>query len=153
MRGSEANAAAWVSAEEPAARVDGVDVDAEVDIVAYVSTTKGRICSCRLGRRKLVRVGSVNVRHDEVAAVAEDAVRFSGACGMLVWRVNSVPGRLLDKKISKASECSALTQSKKIIRIRLSIKLVSCIEYRIISYTSRYVQVTRTLTYGGNPTL
>lgn len=38
MRGSEANAAAWVSAEEPAARVDGVavdiDVDDEADIVA-----------------------------------------------------------------------------------------------------------------------
>lgn len=33
MRGSEANAAAWVSAEEPAARVDGVEVDAEVDIL------------------------------------------------------------------------------------------------------------------------
>lgn len=40
MRGSEANAAAWVSAEEPAARVDGVAVEAddEADIVAGLST-------------------------------------------------------------------------------------------------------------------
>lgn len=42
MRGSEANAAAWVSAEDPAARVDGVavdiDVDDEADIIADLST-------------------------------------------------------------------------------------------------------------------
>ena len=33
MRGSEANAAAWAPAEEPAARVDGVEVEPEeVDV-------------------------------------------------------------------------------------------------------------------------